>query len=207
MKIELEFIEPLLGTLSGNPEIAEEFIAAKHPSGEVQEDEAEAIENLPEILEKSSTVFPRDEKGKLFIWDYQIKGFFKDACAAMIHSDAMKKEELKKFRLTEYLHKKTIDQLIFVSPRQIILQLPNSYDPNKIKFCERPLRGQTMRGERIALARSEQVPAGTKIIIDIVTLNSKLDEFIKHWLTYGALRGLGQWRNSGMGRFSWKEVQ
>ena len=59
MKIELEFIEPLLGTLSGNPEIAEEFISAKHPSGKVQEDEAEVIENLPGALEKSSTVGAR----------------------------------------------------------------------------------------------------------------------------------------------------
>jgi len=67
MKVELEFAEPLLGTISGNPEIAEEFIAARHPTGQMQEDEAEAIATLPEVLEKSSTVFSRDEKGRPFV--------------------------------------------------------------------------------------------------------------------------------------------
>ena len=29
---------------------------------------------------------------------------------------------------------------------------------------------------------------------------------VREWLDYGQLRGLGQWRNSGKGRFTWEEL-
>lgn len=203
IKVKAEMIEPLLGTLSGNPELAEEFIASKHPSGEVQKDEAAAIEELAEVVEKASTYFPRKD-GKPFVFDYQIKGFIKAACETMIHTSTMTKEELKKVRLTEYLYKRTLDGLLFVSPRRIFLQLPNGDE--ELKFCQRPLRGQTMKGERIALARSEMAPIGTKIEFEIRVLNKNLMQFLKPWLDYGVLRGLLQWRNSGMGRFEWEEM-
>lgn len=199
MKVELTFTEPLLGTLSGNKEIAEEFIISKHPDG-VSEEESESVD---ESIEKSSTIFARTD-GNPMIWDYQVKGFFKSACLAMIKSKTMTKEELKNFELTKYMYKRTIDLLIFASPRKIVLALPSS-DP--LTFCERPLRAETMRGERIALARSEQAPAGTKVIVEIISLNKKLEPFIERWLDYGQLSGFGQWRNSGMGRFEWKKLK
>jgi hypothetical protein len=204
MKARITFEQPILGTLSGNPEIAEEFILTKHPEG-ISKDELEAQSHLPEVTEKSSTVFARNLQGEPMLWDYQIKGFFKEACAAMIHTDTMTKEELKKVRLTDYLHKKTIDNLIFVFPRQIPLKMPEGCN-GELPFCQRPLRGQTMRGERISLARSEEAPAGAIIEIEIKCLNDKLEDFVKQWLTYGALKGMGQWRNSGKGRFSWEEL-
>lgn len=206
MKVEIIFTEPLLGTLSGNPEVAEEFILAKHPDG-ISKEELEAMANLPEAIEKSSTIFARDNNKNLILWDYQIKGFFKEACGAMIETDTIKQEELKKVRLTQYLHKRTIDRQVFVKPRKIILQLPKKTDKNKLKFLERPLRGQTMRGERISLARSEMAPAKTKIEIEIICMNDKLIDFIKKWLDYGALKGLGQWRNASYGRFDWKKLK
>ena len=199
MKIRMTFTEPVLGTLSGNKEIAEEFIISKHPDGHCEE-ESEAVPE--EALEKASTGFSRTD-GKPHLWNYQIEGFFKEACAAMVHMGAITKEELKRVRLTEYLYKKTIDEAIFVSPRKIFLDLPNG---DELAFCERPLRGQTMRGERIALARSEMAPAGTTIEVEIATLNPKLTDFVKRWLDYGSLKGIGQWRNSGMGRFSWELI-
>ena len=63
-----------------------------------------------------------------------------------------------------------------------------------------------MQGERVALSTSEQVPAGSTMDLDIVYLNDSLKDAIIEWLDYGLLRGLGQWRNSGMGRFSWEEI-
>ena len=63
-----------------------------------------------------------------------------------------------------------------------------------------------MRGERIALARSEAAPAGTKFEATIEVLNRKLEPFLPRWLDYGRLRGIGQWRNSGAGAFEWKEL-
>ena len=202
MNIEITFTEPLLGTISGNKEITEEFIASKNPN-RIDEEEIEAVP-LDETIEKSSTIFARHE-GKPMLWDYQIKGFFKDACEAMINTGTLKKEELKNVRLTQYLFRKTIDKLIFVTPRRIMLKLPQSLP--ELSFCERPLRGQTMRGERIALARSEQAPEGTKIELAITVLNDNLTNYVKRWLDYGALLGIGQWRNSGMGRFKWQELK
>ena len=70
--------------------------------------------------------------------------------------------------------------------------------------CQRPLRGQTAQGERISLANSEQIPAGTKIVFDILILDKKYEKLVIEWLEYGELRGVGQWRNSGKGRFTFK---
>lgn len=203
MNIELTFTEPLLGTWAGDPKLASEFIAARNPNGPAA-DEQEVIEGLDEQLHKASTVFARDEQGRAFIWDYQVKGFFKEACQAMIGTGAFAKEELKKVSLTSYLRKRTIDQQLFVTPRRIPLILPDGI--KKLEFCERPLRAETMRGERIALARSEMAPAGTRAVIDIIVMNPKLGDFVTKWLDYGRLTGMGQWRNSGMGRFEWKVI-
>lgn len=204
MNVELKFITPVLGTLSGDPKVATEFILSKNPNN--TKDEAECLPD-EESLEKSSTVFPKTKDGQPFIWDYQFKGFFKSACEAMITSGKYTKEELKKHRLTMYLYKKTIDKLIFVFDRRILFKLPAKIDPANLDFLERPLRGETMRGERICLARSEVVPAGATVRFEIETLNEKLTPFIKEWLDYGRLMGMLQWRSGGMGRFTWKKVK
>ena len=188
MKVELTFIEPLLGTLSGEKEIAKEFILSKHPEGE-QNDETES---LSDIIEKSSTIFSKED-GKPFLWNYQIKGFFKDACSMMLR--VAKVTELRAY-------KKVIDGLIFIRPRKIFLDLSG-----ELYWLERSLRGQTAQGERIALARSETAPASTKFQFEIIILKPNLEKYVRNWLDYGALRGLGQWRNASFGSFTWKELQ
>lgn len=187
LKVELEFTEPLLGTLPGDEKLAEEYVTSKHPDG-VQEDEKAS---LPEEIKKFSSFFARDDKGNSILWDYQIKGFFKDACSMMRRVAQV--DELK-------AHKKIIDGLIFVTPRQIPLILSG-----ELTFKERPLRISTPKGDRTALARSEAAPAGTKIWIEILLLKPDLKKYVINWLDYGILRGLGQWRNSGMGRFKWSQ--
>ena len=189
MKIEITFTEPLLGTVAGDPEIAKDFILSKHPEG-IQSDEEES---LPETITKATTFFARNDDNSPMLWDYQIKGFFKDACSMMLR--VAKVAELRAY-------KKIIDGLIFVSPRKITLLLAGD-----LTFIERPLRGQTAQGERIALARSQAAPIGTKIQFEVSLLKPSLKKYVKKWLDYGALRGLGQWRNSGMGRFEWHEIK
>ncbi len=207
MKIELTFIEPILGTLSGNKDIAKEFIISKHPNAinGGGDDEEKALDNgdVDREIEKATTIFARDSEGCLVFWDYHIKGFFKSACKAMLLSEDFKQETLKKVKLTNYSHKRTIDLLIFANPRMIKLELPEN---GKITWCERPLRGETMRGERISLARSEQLPAGTKMFFEVEFMNKKLEPFIMWWLDYGKYSGFGQWRNSGKGRFKYKVI-
>lgn len=196
MKVGITFTEPLLGTQAGNKEIAGEFIGSKHPEG-VDPDEIRASERLEEAIGKESSGFPRDENGKPMLWDYQVKGFFKDACS--MQRKAMKAKDWPS-DLTA--HRKIIDGLIFVKPRQILLDLAG-----ELSIIERPLRGQTPHGERIALARSEAAPAGTKIRFEVILLKKSLLKYVKIWLDYGVLRGMGQWRNSGMGRFEWREIK
>lgn len=193
--VKLTLLEELLGTASANPEIFEEFIASKAPEPEkTTGEEVAALPDVDEEIQKTTTVFSRDADGKPILWDYQIKGFFKDACGMLRRVPGTKSK-----KLTAY--KKVIDGLVFVGPRQI----PIEFD-GEIGYCSRPLRAQTAQGERIALARSETIPAGGSITIEITALDEKLMDVIDEWLDYGKLRGLGQWRNSGKGKFSWAEA-
>ena len=77
MKVRLTLIEEILGTASGNKNIHADYIASKAPDAAKREEEIEAI-GVDAEIEKSMTVFPRDNEGQPFIWDYQIRGFFKD---------------------------------------------------------------------------------------------------------------------------------
>lgn len=97
--------------------------------------------------------------------------------------------------------KKEIDGLIFVEPRQI----PFNYS-GEIGECQRPLRASTAQGERIALAHSETIPVGSSIEFSIIMLSDSHEKAVREWLDYGKYRGLGQWRNSGKGRFEWEEI-
>lgn len=87
---------------------------------------------------------------------------------------------------------------MFVEPRKIPLLLP---DGETIGECQRPLRASTAQGERVALAHSETVPAGTKQSFDVLLLRDDLEDLVREWLEYGKYHGTGQWRNSGKGRF------
>jgi hypothetical protein len=209
-KFRLTFTEECLGTASANPELFKDYIASKRPEGAAP-DELEALPPVEEELQKAMTVFARDDAGNPMLWDYQIKGFFKDACGALARIGKVKKEkgkakdtpaETASGDVTAY--KKIIDGLIFVKPRKITLHLPNG---GNIGVCERPLRAQTAQGERIALARSETVPAGTWFECAVTLLDARHEGLLEEWMQYGALRGLGQWRNSGKGSFTFERVK
>ena len=200
LKVEITFTEELLGTTAGDPEVFSEFIASKAPevaNGSEEEDAVEkTVADIDDEIEKGSTIFPADEEGP-FLWDYQIKGFFKDACGMLWRINDTRSSKLQ-------AKKKKIDGLVFVTPRRIHLQLP---DGEGLGVCERPLRGQTAQGERVALARSQTAPVGTKLVLTIECFNYEMQDLIEEWLDYGAFRGLGQWRNSGKGRFTYRLLE
>lgn len=196
--IKATLTEPLLGTASADPNIYGGFIAKKHPGGaQAAQDEIDALPDAVEIIEKTTTVFHRTPEGGPSLWDYQIKGFFKDACGMLRRVKGTESAKRKAY-------KKEIDGLIFVTPRRIPLIIPEG---GEIGFLERPLRAQTAQGERIALARSETVPAGTRLTADIQLLDDSLEGVMREWLEYGKLRGLGQWRNASYGRFTYEETR
>lgn len=201
IKVKITFIEPVLGTWPANPNVAREFIASKSPDASTIEDEVAAL-GAEAAADKAMTVFPRDENGRPAFWDYQIKGFFKDACQ-MLGRIGGKTETGKKRAVNESgkltAYKKVIDGLIFVSPRMIPIDVNGA-----IGDCQRPLRAQTAQGERVSLVNSEEIPAGSECIIEVTCLDDNHMAAVLEWLDYGKLRGIGQWRNSGKGRFTYQ---
>lgn len=193
LKIKLTFTEEVLGTCSANPEVHREFIASKSPDAATIEDEVAAV-GVEGVVEKTMTVFPKWE-GQPFFYDYQIKGFFKDSCGALARVPDTRSNKLKAY-------KKVIDGLIFPKPRKIEIVLPEG---ETLGNCQRPLRAQTAQGERIALANSETIPVGSFILFEVLLMDDGHEKLVEEWLNYGRFKGLGQWRNSGKGRFEWTE--
>ena len=186
--VKLTLLEDMLGTASADKEIHETYIASKADDAPSVAEEIEAL-GFDEVVEKGMTVFPRDKDGCPIIWDYQIKGMFKDACGMLRKIKGTKSSEIKAF-------KKEIDGLIFPFPRKIRIELSGP-----MGNLQRPLRASTAQGERVALANSETVPAGSTITFSVKCLADSQIDLVKEWLDYGELRGLGQWRNAGYGRF------
>ena len=126
LKVRLTFTEPVLGTWPSNQNIAREFIASKSPDAATVEDEVAAL-GADAVADKGMTVFPRNEAGQPVLYDYQIKGFFKDSCG-MLGRIGGKTETGKKKAVNESgkitAYKKVIDGLIFVSPRMIPTKRP-----------------------------------------------------------------------------------
>lgn len=187
--VKLTFTDDLLGTSSGNPELHREFIASKAPDAAKMEEEVAAI-GVEAVEEKTMTVFPKMADGTPYLWDYQIRGFFKEICGAMRGIPGTKSSKVKAY-------KKKVDNTIFVEPREIPLDLHGM----KIADCQRPLRASTMQGERIALANSEVCPQGTTCEFDVLCMVDEDVDMLREWLEYGKYKGIGQWRNSGKGRF------
>ncbi len=187
--VKLTFTDDLLGTSSGNPELHREFIASKAPGAAKMEEEVASL-GVEAVEEKSMTVFPKMADGTPYLWDYQIRGFFKEICGAMRGIPGTKSSKVKAY-------KKKVDNTIFVEPREIPLNLHGM----KIADCQRPLRASTMQGERIALANSEVCPQGTTCEFDVLCMVDEDADMLREWLEYGKYKGIGQWRNSGKGRF------
>lgn len=193
MKVRIEFLEDILGTANADKDVHSEFIASKAPDAPTREEEVASL-GVEEVEHKEMTIFPRLEDGTPFLWDYQIRGFFKSAAQAMSYIGG-------KSKLTAY--KKKVDLLVFVKERKIPLIIPEGEEMGN---CQRPLRASTMQGDRVALANSETCPAGTTAEFTIEVLQDDLMKHVIEWLDYGKYNGLGQWRNSGAGSFVWTDI-
>ena len=200
MKVKITLIEEALGSSPSNEELLATYIASKAPTDELTSEEIDNIK--AQNAEDRITIFPRQADGTPFIYDYQIKGMLKDSCKALA---AAGKAGYPGGKACAGLkaYKKLIDGLIFVSPREI----PYNMNGMRMDYCERPLRASTPQGERVSIAKSETVPAGSTIEFEITCLDPKLEDMVRECLDYGKLRGLGQWRNSGKGRYTWEEVK
>ena len=208
-----EYTHDALGTANPNPEAYEEYcVGPKDKNGDkmLHSDKIkEELAMLPEMedgeFEKGVTVFRRDKDGKPILLDHQFKGFIKEALGVIASINKLEVPCTKgKILISPYTFKKVIDRYVFVYPKEIALNLPEDVE---VTMFTRPLRGDTMKGERISLATSELVPSGTEFRCEVRCLIPALMPIIEECLDYGIYKGVSQWRNSGRGSFMWGELE
>jgi hypothetical protein len=184
-RLKIVFAEPILGS-QPQKDVATEYTQAK--ARQQGQDVADETDTLPEMMEKGTTAFHRVD-GAPVLWDYQVKGFLKESANVQNGIHGVKNLRSK------------FGALVFVRPRMIPFLMPVGGDG---QFLERPLRAMTAQGPRVAVARSEMLPAGTSLECRIVTLPGPITETIlRQVLDYGQFAGLGQWRSGGWGSFTY----
>lgn len=212
LKVRITTTAPMLGMSPPTEELYRKFISitekklgvrkAIEENKKEEEIKALRLERDQEVLNnRGFTVFPIDEAtGKRFFWDYQIRGFLKDVFKALLETDD---PEMCKglCPLNKYNVAKRVDQIMFVQPRRILIDIPEG---TSITLCERSLRKPDPHNheqDASVIASSEKIEAGAKMEIRFLILNKAYINYVKKALAYGLLRGFGQWRNSGMGTF------
>ena len=205
LKVRLTLLEQCLGTKPGNDELLRDHIISKSGDEKKMAEEMKAREedySTEDAIEKKMTFFDK-QAGHPYIWDYMVKGFLKEAWKAIKAIKGSKCSEIKAY-------KQKIDNAIFLAEedRRIFFMDGNGklVGGSAMTELERSLRAQTMQGERVALARSESVPAGSTLTFTFLFLEPELDACVRECLDYGFYKGLGQWRNGGYGRFKWEEL-
>lgn len=184
----------ILGMSANDPELFENFIASKAPDAKTMEEEI-AEHGVDEIVDKGITVFPmHPATGNPCLYDYQIKGFFKESCKFLSKEKGTKSSGLKAY-------KQAINGNIFPLNRHIDIDTPG-----KGRIFQRPLRVEGPGGVRVCLAASESIPPKATLILRVGALSESWFDYVEEWLDYGELHGLGQWRNASYGRFTWEKL-
>lgn len=207
-RYRITFIEEILGTWPSDKEIHTNYIGSKAPDAATLADEIEEL-GTAEVEEKGTTVFPRNREGQCILKAYQIKGMLKNA-QKMINQRSQTNRSKQyvsayKGKMDNYVFIKATDQDWGEADHGIILNIPVDNDGFLVDCpdCQRPLRAETAQGPRVALAHSETCCAGTwcEFDIKIIAPNQIPEENVTEWMALGKYYGLGQWRNSGKGRF------
>lgn len=209
LKCRITFTEELLGTAPADEELYKTWVASKAPDASTLEDEVATL-GVDEAADKTLTVFHKfteddaasgvctpEQIGTPFLYDYTWKGLFKDNAKILKKIDGLKQFIPKAYR-------QETDGLVFVFPRKIALTHKDGtpITQNDMSVCHRPLRASTPMGERIALAHSETVPAGSMCEFEVCAMTPELALMAQACLEYGEYKGSGQWRNSGKGRYT-----
>lgn len=197
-KYTATFTEGVLGTNPNDADVHATYVAGKEREASKEELDAEerALAELQDI-EKGITIFLRDNQGRPCVSNHVIKGFLKEAIKSLRRNPDTACSKLKNF-------KGVIDGCVFVEPRLIPLILPEG---KELSMCSRPLRAETAQGPRVALAKSEEAPAGTTMTFTVKTLCPGLDNILEECWEYAQLRFMGAWRNSGKGTAKIEEIK
>lgn len=197
LKVTLEFLEPILGSSPADSDIYRTYIGSKAPDAKTIEDEVQDL-GVEEVADSKMTIFQKKD-GKPILRAYQIRGFFKGTCGFL---RKIKTEECAKESAKISAYKKLIDGCIFVEPSVIPIEMHSG----NLGICSRPLRASTPQGERVALASSEEAPVGSTITF-VVICPDQYEAAVREWLDYGLYSGMGQWMNSGKGRFEVRSIE
>lgn len=207
------FTEPCLGTVPKNEDVHTRHVAkddgTESRKAQITE-ETETIDNkgLTDKEKQGYTGFWKDDDG-IFVYNYWILGNIKANIETLVNNGAIKKIwKMKHF----------VDKTAQVFPRRIhFLGKPEAdetvedsnglFKLNEASYTlERPLRADTMKGERVTVAKSDVVDVGTQFDFNIKLIyNDKglTPEVITRAIKLGERYGLGQWRGSGgYGRYT-----
>lgn len=229
MKVKVTFITPMLGTNPTNRDIYTDFIANADKT--TDENRQEELERLGEALvdEKGMTVFMRGKTTKNpTMKDYMWRGYFVEKAKFLAKIPNTFVSSLKAYKqeagqyvityprfpelvlpegkdvyITEWDPKngpKPVDEMSELELKNLM----EGVAPTAIDTLERPLRAETMQGDRVALAKSETVPVGTTCELTFMCERLETVKLVKECLDEGEFKGTGQWRNSGYGRFTWE---
>ena len=197
--VKVTFITECLGMRPQDPEIVKTYIASKAPDAKSVEEEVAAA-GIDGVVENTMTVFPKTEDGRRFFFNHQWKGYFKEACSAIQrYKSGEATAKIKAF-------KKVIDCNVKIESdnpddfRKIFINIPEG---GEIGSVQRSLRAQTAQGDRIALANSESIPAGSTVKF-LVSCPKDIEKAVYEWLDYGTTHGTGQWRNADYGLFTYE---
>lgn len=231
--LEIRLKTPMLGTLPNDAQIFRLFNVNKIEDAEQRARAEQQISTLPAVIidaakkagatnlqneesepDLSPTVFHRTlgENQRPIVYSYVLRGFMKDTCGALGRVPGTLSSGLKAY-------KKVIDGLVFADPDELVFDLTEVDEKSKeyerfnlrtiavtghtLRYFTRPLRTMTMQGERVALACSETIPPGAVLRTNIILPNKSYLPLLREWLDRGELRGLGQWRNGGFGKFTY----
>lgn len=204
MKLEsrnyiLRGLTPLLGSQPADSKIRTTYIASKAP---LPEEQGQAETDMLPDENKGYTVFLRDHGG-LVLMDYAIIGYFKGAVKAMESENGVKQSASK------------VGTYVFAEPRILPILRNGERIEAPDSVLERSLRAQTMQGPRTTLSASEMIESGWELNFTLKLLDNAGSvksraitwDVLESALDYGALKGIGQWRNGGYGRFAWERTE
>jgi len=208
VNIRLTYTEQALAVSPGDLNLLGTHLTTKI-APEIAKEEMDAmaatLEDVEEQIEKQSTIFFKDDLG-IYWWNYQLKGFFKEQYKTLI--------ELNELKGSKWTAAKCIDNCVFVSPRRLYIHDPDGHRLEKPHGqLTRTIRVNTLRGERVAISRSEYVNAGCYVDAAVEILTRDVtgkswatfdhDAFVK-CLDFGARKGFSQWRSAGFGTFTYQ---
>lgn len=199
-QVKVKFVRPILGAVPYDKEVYARYIfslAEKNGIELTEEQLEEELDTITDLEEKGWTGFHRDSDGYPLEYDYTWLGFMKEAAYACNKIKGSVTSSVRAWR-------KTMTSLARVVPRQIPYILPDEVDKDFLEVLERPLRAETPKGSRVALARSDILPPGTTMEFQVKAPEGcqVTKEWIQELFEFGSeFIGYRQWRSGGYGQF------